>query len=89
MVTRVDSKAIYIQDENGQLCTQDARKVEYSSDGAEILGIATGNLIDESIYTSTERSVYRGKSLVILKKLQKTATLTARAHDLEIQTIEI
>lgn len=81
--------SVEIQDENGKLCTQDARKIEYSSNGAEILGIATGNLIDESIYTSKERNVYHGKALVILKKLQKNATLTAKAQGIETETIEI
>ena len=81
--------SVEIQDENGNLCTQDARKVVYSEDGAVILGIASGNLTDESIYTSLERNVYRGRTLVVLKKLQKEAYLNAKAEGLEEKAIKI
>ena len=69
-----------MQDENGKLCTQDTTKVSYAADGAEILGIASGDLVCEDIYTSTKRSLYHGKTVVVLKKLTEKAILTASAE---------
>ena len=88
-----DDEIVYvtveIQDEYGNLCTQDSRNVVYSAKGAEILGIASGCLTDESIYTSHERNVYRGRTLVALKKLDKSATLTAKADGLDSVELSI
>ena len=81
--------SVEIQDKNSVLCTQDARKVVYNAEGAEILGIASGCLTDESIYISRERNVYRGRTLIVLKKLEKNATLVAAADGLPEQKIQI
>ncbi len=81
---RLNEKIVYVsvemQDENGKLCTQDTTKVSYTADGAEILGIASGDLVCEDIYTSTKRSLYRGKTVVVLKKLADNAYLVASAE---------
>ena len=88
-----DDKIVYvsveIQDENGELCTQDARNVEYSAQNAEILGVASGCLTDESIYTSPKRKMYRGRALVALKILNSGASLTAKAEGLDSVTISL
>lgn len=69
--------SVEIQDENGKLCTQDDRFISYKANGAEILGVASGNLTTEAIYSEPNKEVYRGRALVVLKKLQKNATLIA------------
>lgn len=82
---------VEIQDENGKLCTQDSRNVSYLANGADILGVASGNLTEKSAYTHTEKPVYHGKTVVVLKKHKNAnvATLTAKADDLADTTIEI
>ena len=82
---------VEIQDKNGNLCTQDARKVSYTADGADILGVASGDLVCEDIYTSAkERKVYHGKSVVVLKKHKNAekSIITATSEDFNA-TIEI
>ena len=69
--------SVQIQDENGKLCTQDDRFISYKAVGAEILGVASGNLTTEAIYSEPNKEVYRGRALVILRRLEKNATLTA------------
>ena len=73
---------VEIQDANGSLCTQAEREISYSVEGGEILATISGLLTDEALYTDTVRKTHRGKSLVIVKKTEKEATLTANAQGL-------
>ena len=81
--------SVQIQDENGELCTQDDRFVSYNAEGAEILGVASGNLTTEAIYSEPNKEVYRGRALVILKKLQDNAKLTASSDKMSDTVISL
>ena len=81
--------SVEIQDENGKLCTQDDRFVSYKAEDAEILGVASGNLTTEAIYSEPNKEVYRGRALAILKVTGENASLTASANDLDTVTVKL
>ena len=81
---------VEIQDENGNLCTQESRFVAYEAQGAEIVGLASGELVTEQSYQASEGNTYRGRAFVILKAYGNgKITLTARADGFESATLEI
>lgn len=75
---------VEIQDENGELCTQDSRNVIYEIEGGEILGIGSSNLISEEMYYTSSRCVYQGRALIAIKKTEKETKLTAKPCGLSI-----
>ncbi len=85
---RPDTQIIYvnveIQDENGALCTQQAPIIAYEAQGADIIGVASGDLTTEELYTAPTHTAYKGRSVVVLRRHgnQKiTLTATSRALD--------
>ncbi len=89
-----DTEIVYvdveIQDENGQICTQDSRFVKYEAQNAQIMGCANGDLTYEGKYTTSELCVNRGRALVVLKKQKgERATLTANPQGLDSVTINL
>lgn len=82
---------VEIQDENGNLCTQDDRLVTYIAEGADILGVASGNLTTKAIYTEPNKEVYRGKSVVVLKKHKNAEKiiLSATAEGVKSASIQL
>ena len=81
---------VEIRDENGELCTQDARSVHYEAQGADILGVASGELTSEEMYKTDSRRVFGGKAVVVLKKHKgkDKAVLKASTDNMQSQ-IEI
>ncbi len=80
---------VSIHDEDGNLCTQDKSFVEYEAEGGKIIGVASGNLTDEAVYTTPNRNLHKGKSVVVLKKTSPSATLTAKAQGFDDVTIKL
>ncbi|MBQ8567323.1 MAG: DUF4982 domain-containing protein [Clostridia bacterium] len=80
---------VSIRDENGSICTQNSSLVEYRAKGAEIIGIASGYLLEEEIYTSKNRKLHKGKTVVVLKKTDPVATLSAKTKGFKLTTIDI
>ena len=84
-----DTEIIYvdvrIEDSNGALCTQADNTVKYSCEGADIIGVASGELTTEELYTDTTHRVYKGKCLLVLKKNENSdkITLSATSDGLE------
>ena len=78
-----------IQDENGNLCTQESRDVSYTVLGGRILGTISGNLTTDHLYPSSECKTEKGRGLVVIKKTEKNAKLTAVAKGLEPVALEI
>lgn len=70
-----------VQDENGNVCTQENLLVKYEALGADILGVASGDLTTEELYTSSVHKTYHGRSLIALKPKENTEKiiLTAKA----------
>ena len=80
---------VEIQDENGNLCTQDARDVSYTVKGGKILGTISGNLTTDHLYPTSECETEKGRALVVVKKTQKSAILTAKPQNMAPVSIEI
>ena len=80
---------VEIQDAQGKLCTQADNTVTYSIEGGEILGVISGNLTTERLYSSNICEAEKGRSLIVVKKTGKKATLTAQADNLDDVSIEI
>ena len=80
---------VEIQDENGNLCTQDARDVSYTVEGGKILGTISGNLTTDHLYPTAECETEKGRALVVVKKMQKSAILTAKPQNMAPVSIEI
>lgn len=84
---------VYVQvelcDKDGKICTQGDVFVEYTAEGAEILGVANGHLTDKTVYSAPHRNLYKGASVVVLKKVSGAATLVAKAEGLPHATISI
>ena len=78
-----------VQDENGSLCTQAAMDVSYSVAGGKILGTISGNLTTDRLYNTSACATEKGKTLIVVKKTEKTATLTAKAEGFSVVSIEI
>ena len=78
-----------IQDKNGALCTQASVDVSYSITGGKILGTISGNLTTDHIYNKSDCKTEKGKSLLVLKKTEKVATLCARAEGFAPVTVEL
>ena len=85
-VIYIDASAL---DENGNICTMCDALVEYEACGAEIIGIASGDLLEEAVYTESSRKLYRGRSVVVLKKHENKATLSAKMQNAQIAHIVI
>lgn len=73
---------VEIQDEQSRICTQSAELVRYEAEGAEIIGVGSGYLLEEEIYTSPFKKAYHGASVVVLKKTSPSAKLIANADGL-------
>ena len=69
---------------DGKTCTQANNEITYEAEGADILGVASGELTTEEMYTSRVHRVYNGKALIVLKKHEgtKSATLQASTNGL-------
>jgi len=80
---------VEIQDAQGKLCTQACNTVTYSIDGGKILGTISGNLTTERLYNSSVCDTEKGKTLVVIKKTGKVATLGAHAEGFDDVSIEI
>ncbi len=80
---------VEIQDENGKLCTQEARDVSYTVEGGKILGTISGNLTTDHLYPSNECRTEKGRSLIVVKKTEKKANLTAKAENMAPVSLEI
>ena len=84
---------VYVQvelcDKDGKICTQGDVFVEYKAEGAEILGVASRHLTDKTVYSAPHRNLYKGASVVVLKKVSDAATLVAKAEGLPYATINI
>lgn len=82
---------VEIQDENGETCTQDNRLVSYEAQGADIIGIASGELTSEEMYKTTSRRVCAGKAVLVLKKHAgaEKITLDAQAEGLPVTKISL
>ncbi len=77
-----DDEIIYvdvrIEDANGNICTQANDTITFSAEGAEILGVASGELTTEEMYNDKTHRVYKGKALLILKR-HKNEKITLKA----------
>ena len=75
---------VEIQDKNGNCCTQENITVTYEAQGADILGVASGELTTEELYTSSVHNTYHGRSLLVLKPKEgeKKIVLSAAADNL-------
>ena len=80
---------VEIQDENGSLCTQDARDVSYTIEGGKILGTISGNLTTDHLYPTSECETEKGRALVVVKKTDKRTVLSAKPKDLATVSIEL
>ncbi len=80
---------VEIRDAQGRLCTQADNTLTYSIDGGEILGVISGNLTTERLYSSNICDTEKGKSLLVIKKADKTATLSVRSDGFDGASIEI
>ena len=80
---------VEIHDKRGNLCTQSTSLVNYEAEGAEIIGVGSGYLLERSAYTDTSRRAHQGTSVVILKKYAASAKLIAKSDDLLISEIDI
>ena len=78
-----------IQDKNGKVCTQAEEKINYSVQGGKILGTISGNLTTDHIYNTSQCEAYKGRCLVVVKKTEKSATVTAITDSLGTATIVI
>lgn len=78
-----------VQDENGSLCTQAAVDVSYSVTGGKILGTISGNLTTDHLYNTSDCTTEKGKTLIVVKKTEKSATLTAKAEGFPEVFLEI
>lgn len=76
-------------DKNGMLCTQNESVLTLEIQGGEILGTANGHLTDTTLYTSNKRALTGGKMLVVVKKTDKNATLTAKIEGFSDEIIEL
>ena len=80
---------VEIKDENNNICTQEERVVSFTAQGGEILATMSGKLTEEGLYTEKNRTTEKGRCLVIFKKTEKKATLSARCDGLLADTIEL
>ena len=78
-----------VQDKNGNLCTQAAVDVSYSVTGGKILGTISGNLTTDHLYNTSDCTTEKGKTLIVVKKTEKTATVTAKAEGFPVAIVEI
>lgn len=78
-----------IQDENGRVCTQADNTVTYTSQGCKILGTISGNLTTERLYNSNVCEAEKGRSLIVVERTEKVATLTAQSNGFLPVTIEL
>lgn len=80
---------IYAVDENYMHCTADERDVELFAEGAEIIGVANGDLLTKTVYTSSDHKLHKGMLLAVLKKTSKRSKLTVKAKGLPTAEIDI
>ena len=80
---------IEAKDKAGMHCTNDERAVELYAEGAEIIGVANGDLLTNTVYTSTTHRLHRGTLLAVLKKTDKNSRLTVKAEGLPDVEIDI
>jgi len=91
--SKKDGDTVYVDvfavDKDGNVCTQYNGLAEYEAYGADIIGIASGDPLEEAVYTDTRRNMYKGRSLVVMKKREKEATLTVKVEDYKIAEIAV
>ena len=78
-----------ITDKDGKICTQANNEITYEAEGADILGVASGELTTEEMYTSRVHRVYNGKALIVLKKHEGTKSATLKASTNGLISAEI
>lgn len=78
-----------IQDEDGRLCTQAELDVSYSIEGGTIMGTISGNLTTDHLYNTSACKTERGKALIVVKKTEKTAVLTAVAEGVGTSSVTV
>lgn len=71
---------VRITDKDGATCTQSSNTVTYTATGADILGVASGELTTTEKYIDTTHRVCAGKCLVVLKKHKGTKNATLKAE---------
>ncbi|MBQ3041346.1 MAG: DUF4982 domain-containing protein [Clostridia bacterium] len=89
-----DDEIIYvdvrIEDANGALCTQANNTVIFKAEGAEIMGVASGELTTEEMYNDKTHRAYKGKALLVLKRHKgEKITLKATADGLKSKEINL
>jgi hypothetical protein len=88
-----DSNIVYVDisvvDENCMHSTADERAVELLAEGAEIIGVANGDLLTKTVYTSATHKFHKGMLLAVLKKTAKKSKLTVKAEGLPDKEIDI
>lgn len=80
---------VRVEDKDGNLCTQANDTLTFSIEGAEILGVASGELTTEELYVSKIHRVYKGKALLVIKKTSDKAILKATASGLAPKEITL
>jgi beta-galactosidase len=78
-----------ITDKDGKICTQANNEITYEAEGADILGVGSGELTTEEMYTSNVHRVYNGKALIVLKKHEGAKTVTLKASTNGLISAEI
>lgn len=78
-----------VRDKIGMHCTADERAVELFAEGAEIIGVANGDLLTKTVYTSATHKFHKGMLLAVLKKTAKKSKLTVKAEGLPDKEIDI
>ncbi|MBQ7907037.1 MAG: DUF4982 domain-containing protein [Clostridia bacterium] len=80
-----------VQDKDGRVCTQERLLVSYETEGADILGVASGELTTKELYTLSQCYTHQGRSLIALKPKEGAdkIVLTAKADSLPMAELVI
>lgn len=80
---------VRIEDSNGALSTWANDTLTFSCEGADIIGVASGELTTEELYIEKTHRVYKGKALLVLKKNADKITLKATSDGLVSKELTI
>lgn len=92
-VTSQDGNLIYVDldvlDKDGALCTRADHEVRFTVEGAALLGVGTGKVDSEEMYTADHRHAYLGHALAILLRDANGAAVTVRAESDGLASAEL
>lgn len=80
---------VRVTDKNGATCTQANNTITYTAKGADILGVASGELTTTEKYIDTTHRACAGKCLLILKKHKGAGKATIKATADGLRATEI